>query len=1371
MAETLLNGRYIVERKLGEGGMGEVWKVRDSVFGDRPLAYKLLKAPGGNAASGGEPRWDIEYFKHEFKVLARLDHPNLVKVYDFGITDGGCYYTCEFLEGSDLYRATEGLDWDGLYEITCQILEALSYIHDRGLVHYDVKPENVNVRVVPAPRPGQRPSFVVKLVDFGLTGEATTRSGGKIKGTVHYLAPEVAKEQPADRRADLYSLGITLYYCVTRKLPYDGGSAFSVIRKHLERIPEPPTQIRHDVPEAWARFILKLLEKDPADRFPTAEAALAELSKRLSKPAKTEKWLKSVSERPPAAAAEGQRGHVLSTRFVGRARELDLLGRALPDPGSRERDAPLVVLVAGEGGIGKSRLLEELKVVSQLRGVPFLRAECRETGGAAPLETAVRQVLLLDGGSASRAPELPPRPPSFADREERSSDERAALPLAPIPVLARECSAELEALFPGITVGTGDGAQVPREHDRRLVHDRVAHFLVRAAKARPFTLVVEDVHWADDATLGLLEALARHLLLGTRPQSTRPPPPLLLLLTLRPEESARRPGVARLLSLVASDRASARTPSERELVAVAGGGGTAVATPVVAAPQSRALRLDLARLDAADTTSIVASMLALPAPDEALGRKLHEATGGNPFFVAELVRSLLDEGVLALRRGLSSRDDLRRVEPPRTLHELLGKRLATLGADARAVLAALAVLGRPSTLAILGPTADLPIERALDALDALAEKQLAQKKTSDPDSSAEEGPVFQTAHAQIARAALKEIDPKAEKALHARAAAALERHLKGVEREAALERLARHFSLAGDDSKALEYSLAAAERAERAHRSEEAIVQLERALEVLRAPGRDAGGGTAAGKRALELSILEKLAQALSTIGRYADALSVLEALAKAGDEPLEPGHDGRALDPEAAARIRRRLGAVALKRGDYGTATTWLKEALERLGERPALRRERAKVLETMARIGLWRGDYLSSIQLASEALGLFQALKATRERLPCLNVLSAAEYYRGRYTRAAELLRESLELSRAFESAWKSLLGDLGLEIEADQAFANALQVLNRPGAIRRVAGDAYGIVLSFNELGTYFDLRGDASLNIRFYETSHAVYERIGHAQGMALSQNNLAVYRRFQGDHALALQGFERALAVLEGTNDRQGGAVALQNLAMLRLSLGDLDGAESQARRALAQARELGIAWMTGHSHRVLGRVASLRGDHDLADRELTRAEGVFRRLGNPRSLGDILLDRAELALDRRDLERTLDLTERARRTGEEEKSEDFLARQRLIAGRTATDHGRAIDDFEAALGYADAIGLAELRLESHRALVDAHAKHGTLRLALRHADRARELEERLTNGLPPELRERAFRFAPSVRAREAVKRLQERLLAEGDGEA
>jgi serine/threonine protein kinase/tetratricopeptide (TPR) repeat protein len=1308
MPEPLLNGRYRVERKLGEGGMGEVFQVTDTVERNRPLAYKLLKAQGGN----------LEYFKHEFKLLARLDHPNLVKVYDFGLTEGGCYYTCELLDGVDLYKATDGIEWDGLYEISRQVLEALAYIHDRGLVHYDVKPENLNVKVLAASRPHSPPSYVVKLVDFGLTGEATTRGGGKIKGTVHYIAPEVAKEQPADHRADLYSFGITLYYAVTRKLPYDGGSAFSVIRKHLERIPEPPTDVRHDVPEGWARFILRLLEKDPADRYPSADAALTDLARRLGKPSPMERSAAQIKLNP----------HVLSSRFVGRARELDALAKALPDPATRDKESPLVILVFGETGIGKSRLLDELKVVSQLKGVPFLRAECRETAGSPPLERVVRQILTLEGRPRTKGPDKGPGEATFVEKDDLgSSAERQGLPPTPISDLVKGYRVELETLFPGVTETGAVTQDQPREPDRRLVHDRVAHFLVRAARARPFAIAVEDMHWADEATIGLLEALARNILLDARaaPGQTTPRrgvPPILLALTLRPEESAAKGALKNLLDLA----------------------------PAVPGPL-RSRRLELSRLDEKETTAVLGSMLALAQPNEALGKKLHDASGGNPFFVEELVRSLLEDGVLLPRRGLARPEDIKRVEPPRTLAELLGRRLKSLGQEARLVLQTLSLLGRPSPLGVLGPAAGLSAAATLDALDQLAEKQLALRAAPDPDASTEEGPRFSVAHAQIQRAAVRSLEPAAERALHLRAAHALEKSLNGVEREATLERLARHFALAGDAKKALDYSVRAGDRSVKAHRNEEAIEHYGRAIDLLRSAQNESR------RDELEARLLERLGDAFSTVGRYGDAARVFETLAAAK------------LDDETAIRVRRRLGSVALKRGDYTTATQWLKDALERIGERPALRRERAKVLQGMARIGLWRGDYLQAISLGTEALDLWKALRGTREKLVALNVLSAAEYYRGRYTRASQLLREALELAKGAHGAWGALLHDMNVEEDLEQALENAIADLKRGTVFRRGAGDAFGIVLSFSELGTYCDLRGDAEQNVRFYEASIQVYERMGSSQGLALSLNNLGVYHRLRGEAALAVAAFERALAIHEGTNDRHGAAVTLQNLAMLGLTIGDVDSAEQQARRALAFAKEIGIAWLSGHAHRLLGRVAAARGDRETADSELARSEGVFRRLGNPRSLGDVLLDRAEIALDNLDAPGALDRVERARKTGDEEKGEDFLARQRLVQGLAALSSGdaaKAIEHLDAAAGYAEKIGVLELRLTVQRALVAAHAGHKSNRLALRHAERARELEEKLASGLSHEQKQILFRSPASARARDRVKELQERLLSE-----
>ena len=406
--ERVLGGRYRVERKLGEGGMAEVWLARD-LLEDRPLALKLLRP--------SEEEGSRDYFVHEFRVLSRLSHPNLVRVYDFVDGADGCFYTCEFLEGEDLFQATRALDLEELYEVVRQVLEALAFVHDRGLVHYDVKPENVNVRALAPARPGGRGTWQVKLVDFGLTGAATTTRGAKIKGTVHYVAPEVAKSLPSDHRADLYSLGVSLYYVLTRKLPYEGGSAISIIRKHLEKVPDPPTQLRPDLPEAWAVFVLRLLEKDPARRYPTAPDALQDLSRRLGKPY-------VAPARPQGLRA------ALAPSFVGREHELAHLAELLPRKG--ELGPPGVAWVLGEEGLGKTRLVRELKVLGQLQGTQVLgrdrQAQLHALGAvAARVEPVLpQQAHLLGGGQPGRRHGVAPGPDQLDQRHQGQGEERAA---------------------------------------------------------------------------------------------------------------------------------------------------------------------------------------------------------------------------------------------------------------------------------------------------------------------------------------------------------------------------------------------------------------------------------------------------------------------------------------------------------------------------------------------------------------------------------------------------------------------------------------------------------------------------------------------------------------------------------------------------------------------------------------------------------------------------------------------------------------------------------------------------------------------------------------------------------------------------------
>jgi eukaryotic-like serine/threonine-protein kinase len=257
LINTLFDGRYRIVRKLGSGGMANVYLAEDEDLGRR-VAIKILNDRYAN------DDLFIERFRREAKSAAALSHPNIVSVYDRGEAEGTYYIAMEVIEGRSLKELimTRGpLPIAQALAYTHEILEALRFAHRHGIIHRDIKPHNILI--------GER----LKVTDFGIAraGASQMTEAGSIMGTAQYLSPEQARGAPVTASSDLYSAAIVLYEMLTGKVPFAGDSAIEIAMKHLNDPPKPPSKIRPEIPEELDAVVLRALAKNPEDRYQTAE--------------------------------------------------------------------------------------------------------------------------------------------------------------------------------------------------------------------------------------------------------------------------------------------------------------------------------------------------------------------------------------------------------------------------------------------------------------------------------------------------------------------------------------------------------------------------------------------------------------------------------------------------------------------------------------------------------------------------------------------------------------------------------------------------------------------------------------------------------------------------------------------------------------------------------------------------------------------------------------------------------------------------------------------------------------------------------------------------------------------------------------------
>ena len=473
-SQTFASGRYTVRRLLGEGAQKTVYLVHDREL-DRDCALSLIKTELLNPE-------DLGRLRREAQAMARLTHANIVTVHDIGEEGGRPYIVCEYVSGGDLrdeLRQTGGpFPLDRALDIAQDLCRALEVAHRRDIVHRDLKPENVWLTE----------DGSAKLGDFGIAltigGTRLTIPGG-IVGTAAYMSPEQALGREATPRSDLYSLGCVVYELVTGRPPFQGDDAIAVISQHINTRPVAPSRHNPDLPQALDALILSLLAKVPEERPKSGEAVREALAALAAAGAPAAQNIVQDAVNPLDRLATGV--------FVGRAQETQELRNALEEAlSSRGR----LLLLAGEPGIGKTRLAGELATYAQLRGAAVLWGRCYEGEGAPAYWPWVQLIRSYVTGY---------------DAQTLRSEMGAGA--ADIAQVVQEVGERLPDL--------PEPPEQDPEQARFRFFDSMTTFLRNASETQPLVLILDDLHWADKPSLLLLEFLApllhdaRLLVLGT----------------------------------------------------------------------------------------------------------------------------------------------------------------------------------------------------------------------------------------------------------------------------------------------------------------------------------------------------------------------------------------------------------------------------------------------------------------------------------------------------------------------------------------------------------------------------------------------------------------------------------------------------------------------------------------------------------------------------------------------------------------------------------------------------------------------------------------------------------------------------------------
>jgi serine/threonine protein kinase/tetratricopeptide (TPR) repeat protein len=1218
-------GKFQVLAELGRGGMGIVYKVKDPRSGQ--LSALKIIPPEALVRPDSALR-----FKREFRAMQRVEHPNVIRVFEAGTHEGCPFFTMELIEGKEIKAWLDGDDPivpggkdpppAGLLsehqrrrlndpvrvkkaaDAIVQVAYALAEIHRHRIVHRDLKPDNVMVSK----------AGVVKLMDFGIakqiSGPSEHSSGGMVVGTFKYLSPEQALGAEVDGRTDLYCLGIILYELLAGRHPFYSENSVGYAYHHARKAPPDIAKFNPEVHKGLKAVCERLIKKDPRERYPTADDVIIAIKEAM------DGFVEEMSQkmRPVPKGKELPfdlgKDQLFAPSLVGRVGEqkslLASVEQLLAGRGA-------VVAITGPRGVGKTRLVREVSGQAKVRNIDFLWGACPPQGGV-PYQPYVDILEQLIQQAAEALP---------SDELKRLLGDEGRVLIRYVTSMER-----LEA-----EVRPRPAAALDPQGEKVRFLSAVTAFLGRCAAIQPRVLVLDDLQNADELSLQLTrhltETLARAEPPGEGPAARFAP--LALVFTLDPADTGAEEARA-LLSKLSQERSFSS--------------------------------LALPPLSPSEVQEMLASMIGGGEVAQALADYLHHESEGIPGQVEERVRAWAESGELrrkgrqwVLIKGTRAKlplDEVKKakaadapavpapaaVDVPDAFEEVevraatradiplpdLGenandKRIARLSALARDVADRMAVAGDRIPGSLLERIALRTEDELLDALDELIKRDIVAEDTGEA--------FFRFADPDDRDALLRALKPDRKQHLNLLVARAIEEDAKRNKRKVNPEEQARHFLEGGDLVRAIEQLMQSAKVSLAASATQSAAQRVGEAQELVQKELKTRPNDAQLIRCDVELVLLRL--DVLAAVNIHTDCV----ALAKRRLPRLRG-----AVDSRLVCEALLRLAASERVLGDLDAALEHVGEVLATT-ERGGNHGLRCRAKSLCGQIYEQRGQFDLSERYYGDALELARAIGDELEE----------------------------ERARAAMANRRLLAGDLNA---AKADFERLLKQAEARGEKLRILG--------------YVNALGIIAHEQARYDEAEVAYRRMlelarptGDRRSLAIAHGNIGVVRRDQGRFNDALSQCERAARILKDLNQSEGlsyvrivEAQTLLDRGLAENTPADDDAALEKAQEAFDLAERASAAMRLAEASICVGLAHVRKGNRDDGLADIRRGLDAARAVGANRIVLFGLSAEAEAAALGKDGETATrawrEAMRRAKNTGFDrfvKRLEDLAARRRI----------------------------------------------------------------------------------------------------------